>query len=83
MKASEAKAMMIEAKKLQAEKVRAEVIENIEKYVLPQIAKAAKSGRSATTIRVPDYKGLYADNLMELGYNVTYEKGKLLFVRWA
>lgn len=83
MKANEAKAMMVEARKLQAEKIRTEVIENVEKYVLPQIAKAAKSGRSATTIKVPNYKSLYADRLVELEYNVTYEKGKILFVRWA
>lgn len=83
MRAEEAKAMMVEARKLQAEQVRAKVAENVEKYVLPQIAKEAKTGKSATTIKVPDYKGLYADKLVELGYNVTYEKGKLLFVRWA
>lgn len=83
MKASEAKAMMVEARKLQAEKIRAEVIENVEKCVLPQIAKAAKSGRSATIIKVPNYKSLYADRLVELEYNVTYEKKNDLYVRWA
>jgi hypothetical protein len=83
MKANEAKAMMVEARRLQAEKIRAEVIENVEKYVLPQIAKAAKSGKSATTIKVPNYKSLYADRLVELEYNVTYEKKNDLFVRWA
>ena len=83
MKASEAKAMMVEARKLQAEKIRAEVIENVEKCVLPQIAKAAKSGRSAARIKVPNYKSLYADRLVELEYNVTYEKKNDLYVRWA
>jgi hypothetical protein len=83
MRAEEAKAMMVEARKLQAEKIHAEVIENVEKCVLPQIAKSAKSGRSATIIKVPNYKSLYADRLVELGYNVTYEKKNDLFVRWA
>jgi hypothetical protein len=83
MRAEEAKAMMVEARRLQAEQIRANVAESVKKYVLPQIAKEAKSGKSATTIKVPDYKELYADKLVELGYNVSYEKGRKLFVRWA
>ena len=83
MKAEEAKAMMVEARKMQAEKVRANVHENVEKYILPYIAKEAKKGKSCTIVSVPEYKGIYADRLAELGYNITYERGKKLFVRWA
>lgn len=83
MKAEEAKAIMVEAKKNQTEKVCAETYENIEKYILPYIAKEAEKGKSCTIINIPKQKEICADKLVELGYNVIYEKGKKLFVRWA
>jgi len=83
MTASEAKAIMVEAIKEQDRKIWEEVLENTEKYVLPQIARQARKGKNCMVIKVPNYKRLYNDRLVELGYKVNYEKKNELFVRWA
>lgn len=83
MRAQVVKAIMMEAIEKQEEKIRTSVCENIEKYIFPYIIKEAKKGKSCTTVSVPEYKGIYASKLAELGYEVTFERGKKLLVRWA
>lgn len=85
MYATEAKAIYDSTITARGEAIRTTATKFLEQVVFPQIIKHARNGLTFKTISVPcDVRKTEVERqLKELGYEVTCEIGKQLFIRWA
>ena len=85
MYAKEVKAIYDSTITARAEAVRTTATKFLEQVVFPQIVKHARNGFACKIISVPSdvRKAEVERQLKELGYEVSCETGKQLFIKWA